>query len=75
VAISVWFAVDIASSGGARCPVGSWCAMRGAPRAPVQGDVLTFNHFEDHRIDSRDTQLGPEEVTRDIRCARGPLGG
>ena len=29
-------------------------------------DVFTSIHIEEHEIDSRDTKLGPEEITRDI---------
>jgi len=32
----------------------------------VQEDLLTSIHIENYEIDSRDTKLGPEEVTRDI---------
>ncbi len=32
----------------------------------VQDDVFTSIHIEEHEIDSRDTKLGPEEITRDI---------
>jgi DNA-directed RNA polymerase subunit beta len=32
----------------------------------VQDDVLTSIHIEEHEVDSRDTKLGAEEITRDI---------
>jgi DNA-directed RNA polymerase subunit beta len=32
----------------------------------VQDDVLTSIHIEEHEVDSRDTKLGREEITRDI---------
>lgn len=32
----------------------------------VQDDVFTSIHIEKHELESRDTRLGPEEVTRDI---------
>ncbi|MCR4771504.1 MAG: DNA-directed RNA polymerase subunit beta [Oscillospiraceae bacterium] len=32
----------------------------------AQDDVFTSIHIEEHEIDSRDTKLGPEEITRDI---------
>ncbi len=32
----------------------------------VKDDVLTSIHIEEYEIDSRDTKLGPEEITRDI---------
>ncbi len=32
----------------------------------VKEDVLTSIHIEEYEIDSRDTKLGPEEITRDI---------
>lgn len=33
---------------------------------PVEEDVLTSIHIEEHEIDARDTKLGAEEITRDI---------
>ena len=32
----------------------------------VKDDVLTSIHIEEYEIESRDTKLGPEEITRDI---------
>ena len=32
----------------------------------VQDDVFTSIHIEKHEVESRDTRLGPEEITRDI---------
>ncbi|MDR0819414.1 MAG: DNA-directed RNA polymerase subunit beta [Oscillospiraceae bacterium] len=32
----------------------------------TQNDVFTSIHIEEHELDSRDTKLGPEEITRDI---------
>ncbi|NBN96273.1 MAG: DNA-directed RNA polymerase subunit beta, partial [Actinobacteria bacterium] len=32
----------------------------------VKEDVLTSIHIKEHDVDSRDTKLGPEEITRDI---------
>jgi DNA-directed RNA polymerase subunit beta len=32
----------------------------------VREDVYTSIHIEEYEIDSRDTKLGPEEITRDI---------
>ncbi len=32
----------------------------------VRDDVFTSIHIEEHEIESRDTKLGPEEITRDI---------
>ncbi|MFC2025315.1 DNA-directed RNA polymerase subunit beta [Chloroflexota bacterium] len=32
----------------------------------VEGDTFTSIHIEKHEIESRDTKLGPEEITRDI---------
>ena len=32
----------------------------------VKDDTLTSVHIEEYEIDSRDTKLGPEEITRDI---------
>ncbi|MGB6422147.1 MAG: DNA-directed RNA polymerase subunit beta [Anaerolineales bacterium] len=32
----------------------------------VQDDVFTSIHIEKHELESRDTRLGPEEITRDI---------
>jgi DNA-directed RNA polymerase subunit beta len=32
----------------------------------VREDLFTSNHNEKHEIESRDTKLGPEEITRDI---------
>jgi len=32
----------------------------------VRDDVLTSIHIKEHEIDTRDTKLGPEEITRDI---------
>lgn len=32
----------------------------------VKDDIFTSIHIEKHEIDSRDTKLGPEEITRDI---------
>ncbi|MFC1993047.1 DNA-directed RNA polymerase subunit beta [Chloroflexota bacterium] len=32
----------------------------------VQGDKFTSIHIEKHEVESRDTKLGPEEITRDI---------
>ena len=32
----------------------------------VMDDVFTSIHIEEHECDSRDTKLGPEEITRDI---------
>ncbi len=32
----------------------------------VKDDVLTSIHIKEHEIDTRDTKLGPEEITRDI---------
>jgi len=32
----------------------------------VRDDVFTSIHIEKHEIESRDTKLGPEEITRDI---------
>ncbi len=32
----------------------------------AMNDVFTSIHIEEHEIDSRDTKLGPEEITRDI---------
>ena len=32
----------------------------------VRDDVLTSIHIEEYEIESRDTKLGPEEITRDI---------
>ncbi|MGA1139580.1 MAG: DNA-directed RNA polymerase subunit beta, partial [Ilumatobacteraceae bacterium] len=32
----------------------------------VKDDVLTSIHVKEHEVDSRDTKLGPEEITRDI---------
>ncbi len=31
-----------------------------------QGDIYTSVHIEEHEVESRDTRLGPEEITRDI---------
>jgi DNA-directed RNA polymerase subunit beta len=33
----------------------------------VQDDVLTSIHIEEYEVDARDTKLGAEEITRDIR--------
>src|SRR6187401_2047038 len=33
---------------------------------PVRDDLFTSIHIEKHEIESRDTKLGPEEITRDI---------
>src|SRR6202012_1217291 len=33
---------------------------------PVQDDVLSSIHIEEHEVDARDTKLGPEEIPRDI---------
>ncbi len=32
----------------------------------VSEDLLTSIHIEEHEVDTRDTKLGPEEITRDI---------
>ncbi len=32
----------------------------------VRDDVFTSIHIEEYECDSRDTKLGPEEITRDI---------
>ena len=32
----------------------------------VRDDLFTSIHIEEHEIESRDTKLGPEEITRDI---------
>jgi DNA-directed RNA polymerase subunit beta len=32
----------------------------------VQADAFTSVHIEKYEIESRDTRLGPEEITRDI---------
>ena len=32
----------------------------------VREDVFTSIHIEEHETESRDTKLGPEEITRDI---------
>ena len=32
----------------------------------VRDDVYTSVHIEEHEIESRDTKLGPEEITRDV---------
>ena len=32
----------------------------------VRDDLFTSIHIEKHEIESRDTKLGPEEITRDI---------
>src|SRR5262249_56756919 len=32
----------------------------------VKDDLFTSIHIEKHEIESRDTKLGPEEITRDI---------
>lgn len=32
----------------------------------VRDDVYTSIHIEEHEVESRDTRLGPEEITRDI---------
>ena len=32
----------------------------------VRDDVYTSIHIEEHEVESRDTKLGPEEITRDI---------
>ena len=32
----------------------------------VQGDVYTSIHIEEYEAESRDTKLGPEEITRDV---------
>jgi len=32
----------------------------------AQDDVYTSIHIEEHEVESRDTRLGPEEITRDI---------
>lgn len=32
----------------------------------VRDDVYTSIHIEEHDVESRDTKLGPEEITRDI---------
>jgi DNA-directed RNA polymerase subunit beta len=32
----------------------------------AQNDVYTSIHIEEHEVESRDTRLGPEEITRDI---------
>jgi DNA-directed RNA polymerase subunit beta len=32
----------------------------------VQDDIFTSIHIEKHELESRDTRLGPEEITRDI---------
>ena len=32
----------------------------------VRDDVYTSIHIEEHKVESRDTKLGPEEITRDI---------
>ena len=32
----------------------------------VRDDVFTSIHIEEYEIESRDTKLGPEEITRDI---------
>jgi DNA-directed RNA polymerase subunit beta len=32
----------------------------------VEDDVYTSVHIEEHEVESRDTRLGPEEITRDI---------
>ncbi len=36
----------------------------------VRDDVYTY-HIEEYEIESRDTKLGPEEITRDIPERRG----
>ena len=43
----------------------------------VREDVYTSIHIEEYETESRDTKLGPEEITRDIPnvsegCAEGP---
>jgi len=35
----------------------------------VKDDVLTSIHIEEHEVDARDTKLGAEEITRDIRTS------
>lgn len=32
----------------------------------VKHDILTSIHIEKYELESRDTKLGPEEITRDI---------
>ena len=32
----------------------------------VREDVFTYIHLEEHELESRETKLGPEEITRDI---------
>jgi len=36
----------------------------------VKDDYYTSIHIEEFEIESRDTKLGPEEITRDIRTCR-----
>lgn len=33
----------------------------------VQDDVYTSIHIEEYETDARDTKLGPEEITNDVR--------
>ena len=35
----------------------------------VEEDILTSVHIEEHEIDARDTKLGAEEITREIRTS------
>ena len=35
----------------------------------VQDDVYTSVHIEEYEAEARDTKLGPEEITRDIRVS------
>ena len=41
----------------------------------VKDDVFTSIHIEEYECESRDTKLGPEEITRDIPCRRRRLKG
>ena len=46
----------------------------------VRDDLFTSIHIEKHEVESRDTKLGPEEITRDIpnvgeEAAQGPRRG
>ena len=34
----------------------------------VEYDVYTSVHIEEYEVESRDTKLGPEEITRDVPC-------
>jgi len=36
----------------------------------VKEDYYTSIHIEEFEIEARDTKLGPEEITRDIRTSR-----